>query len=353
MGATDKSSKQRTEAKESFLPDFCALPMVFAVVVTVELLAIVLALVTSRTWLGFFQELSLYSLFVQWVALLGCVLLCALRKYLRHLSDSVAGLIAWALLLVITLFTSEMAFHFFGDVLQPGSHIFFLGRSLTIAAITTALVLRYLYRQQLWRRQVVAESQARFQALQSRIRPHFLFNSMNTIASLTRTDPGMAEEVVHDLADLFRASLSDARTMSTLGEELELAEGYLRIEAQRLGDRLRVEWALDELPKDAPMPTLILQPLLENAVYHGIEPAAEPGLIRIEGAFQRERVELGIRNSIPEGGRTSQREGNRLALENVRQRLLALYEEQGQVTVTEHGSAYEVRIRFPYHRMES
>ncbi len=353
MGATENRNKQQIDPQESFLPDFCALPMVFVVVLTVELLAIVLALVTSRTLLGFLQELSLYSLFVQWVALAGCALLCALRKRLCYLSDSLAGFIAWALLMAISFLTSELAYQFFGDILQAGSHLFFLGRNLTIAAIMAALVLRYLYRQQLWRRQVVAESQARFQALQSRIRPHFLFNSMNTIASLTRSNPGMAEEVVHDLADLFRASLSDARTMSTLGEELELAEGYLRIEAQRLGERLRVEWALDELPQDAPMPSLILQPLLENAVYHGIEPAKKPGHIRIEGAFQRNRVELGIRNSLPEGGRTSQREGNRLALENVRQRLLALYEEQGQVTVTEDDSAYEVRIRFPYHRMES
>ncbi len=353
MGATENSNKHQAEVRECFLPDFCALPMVFVVVLTVELLAIVLALVTSRTLLGFLQELSLYSLFVQWVALAGCTLLCGLRKRLRHLSDSLAGFIAWLLLLAITFLTSELAYRFFGDILQPGSHLFFLTRNLTIGAIMAALVLRYLYRQQLWRRQVVAESQARFQALQSRIRPHFLFNSMNTIASLTRSDPGMAEEVVHDLADLFRASLSDARSMSSLGEELELAEGYLRIEAQRLGDRLQLEWALDEVPKDAPMPSLILQPLLENAVYHGIEPAAEPGVIRIEGAFQQERVELGIRNSIPEGGKTSQREGNRLALENVRQRLLALYEEQGQVTVTEGDSAYEVRIRFPYHRTES
>jgi two-component system sensor histidine kinase AlgZ len=353
MGVTENSSKQQTEPRESFLPDFCALPMVFAVVVTVELLAIVLSMVNSRTMLGFFQELSLYSLFVQWVALAGCALLCMLRKQLRPLSDGLAGLIAWALLMIITAVTSELAFRFYGEVLQTGDHLFFMSRNLIIAAITTALLLRYLYRQQMWRRQVVAESRARFQALQSRIRPHFLFNSMNTIASLTRSDPGMAEEVVHDLADLFRASLSDARTMSTLGEELELAEGYLRIETQRLGDRLQLEWALQDLPDDAPMPSLILQPLLENAVYHGIEPATEPGQVRIEGAFQKERVELGIRNSIPEGGKISQREGNRLALENVRQRLLALYEEQGQVTVTESDSAYEVRIRFPYQRTES
>ncbi len=257
---------EKRDGAESFLPDFCRIRMVFVVVVTAELLAIILTLATTNSVQQFADNLSLRSLFVQWIALTGCALLCTLRTHLGRYGNRVAGLSAWLILMLLTLLVSGFAI----KVLTINPAGVFLLKSLGISAIVSALMLRYLYFQHLWRLQVQAESQARFQALQSRIRPHFLFNSMNTIASLTRSDPKLAEEVVHDLSDLFRASLSDARDQNTLGDELELARGYLRIEHQRLGERLRVEWDLEGLPESAILPALILQPLLENAVYHAL-----------------------------------------------------------------------------------
>lgn len=348
MTETSKEMKGATAGDGCFLPNFCSIRVVFAVVITAQLLAMVLALSNSELGSDFTSNLSLYSLFIQWVALTWAAMTCILRPRLCRLPNWATGLLVWALMLVITFGVCELSIYFLG-LNKPGQNqLFFLLKNISVSAIVAALVLRYLYLQFLWRQQVVAESQARLQSLQSRIRPHFLFNSMNTIASLTRSRPELAEESIHDLADLFRASLSDAKSLSTLGEELELSRGYLRIESQRLGERLAVEWDLEELPLDAKMPTLILQPLLENAVYHGIEPAPGSGKIEIVGRYRRNRVNISIRNSqppVPVEGRSG---GNRMALDNIRQRLQGCYQERAGLAQSEVDGGYQVRLFFPH-----
>jgi two-component system sensor histidine kinase AlgZ len=328
----------------SFLPDFCSIRMVFAVVITAELLAIVLTVGTADSVDAFAIELSLRSLFIQWVALPGCALLCLCRRWLERLDNTLVGLIAWCLLMLVTLMVSLLG----GALLEIDKGGFLLLQSLVISGIVSALVLRYLYIQYLWRQQVEAESKARFQALQSRIRPHFLFNSMNTIASLTRTDAALAEEVVYDLSDLFRASLSNAQRSSTLGDELALCRGYLRIEEQRLGARLQVVWDLKGLPEAAKLPPLILQPLLENAVYHGIEPAVQPGTIQISGRYRRKQVNISVRNTGPESAGEGLRQGNRMALDNIRQRLQGFFAGEATLRVGAVDGEYQVRVAFPH-----
>ena len=345
--ADHKPGMEAVSGVDSFLPNFCSIRMVFAVVITAQLLAIVLTLGTTTTAADFAGELSLRSLFVQWIALCAAALLCLSRPLLRRLGDGLAGLLAWLLVMAVTLLVSGVAVVVLGDWPDSGVPAF-IYRSLGIGAIVSALVLRYFYIQHLWRRQVEAESEARFQALQSRIRPHVLFNSMNTIANLTRSAPALAEEVVQDLSDLFRASLSDVRRMSTLGDELELARGYLRIEHQRLGDRLKVEWDLEALPEQAPLPALVLQPLLENAVYHGVEPDSKPGNISITGRYRRHQVNLSIRNSLPTANPGQRRQGNQMALENVRQRLAGFFNQQASLVVGEVDGEHQVRIVFPF-----
>ncbi|MCG8428276.1 MAG: sensor histidine kinase [Chromatiales bacterium] len=334
----------------SFLPNFCNIRMVFAVVVTAELLAVVLTLASGSTFESFGSELSLRSLMVQWISLMGAALLCLLRTPLNRLSNTLTGLIAWSLLMLVTLVVAVGTYYLIGLHEQPGAFQAFLLRSLGISAVLSALVLRYLHVQHLWRQQVQAESQARFQALQSRIRPHFLFNSMNTIASLSRSNPALAEEVVYDLSDLFRATLSSAERKSTLADELALCRGYLRIETQRLGERLRIEWDLEALPEQAPLPSLILQPLLENAVYHGIEPSPEQGTIRISGRYRRGRVNLSVRNTLPDqsGNSERHRDGNHMALENTRQRLQGYFDGEANLIVGNVDGDHQVRVAFPY-----
>ncbi|HEC16823.1 MAG TPA: sensor histidine kinase [Sedimenticola sp.] len=352
MAEEPGKNRVQTEDRGGFLPNFCSIRNTFMVVVTAELLAMVLTLSADVSPQGLPQELGLRSLYVQWIALASAGLLCALRPWLRRLKNVQAGLVGWLLVQGVTLLVGEIAYRLMDqaghgeDML--GDHRLFLLRSLGVSAIVAALGLRYIQVQYLWRRQMVAESQARWQALQSRIRPHFLFNSMNTIASLTRIRPEIAEQAVQDLADLFRASLSRADRLSTLGDELELARGYLRIEGQRLGDRLRVEWDLEDLPEEAVMPPLMLQPLLENAVYHGIEPSPGGGAILITGRYRRRKVNLSIRNTQPPAGGGGHSKGNRMALDNIRQRLDGAFEGEARLTMSEVEGDYQVRLVFPH-----
>ncbi len=348
MTETPLEKRPNLVADDCFLPNFCSLEAVFAVVITAQLLALVISLSGSVEGAGYTYNLSLCSLFIQWVTISWAGLICVLRPRLRLMSDLLSGLLAWALAVALTILFSELSVYFLGFHQADKGHQFFLIKNASISAIVAALVLRYLYLQFLWRRQVVAESEARLQSLQSRIKPHFLFNSMNTIASLIRSKPDIAEETIHDLSDLFRASLSDAKNLSTLKDELELSRGYLRIEAQRLGARLNIRWDLEELPLDAKMPTLILQPLLENAIYHGIEPSSDKGVIEIVGRYRRYKVNISIRNSQPTKPEERRTNGNHMALNNIKQRLEGVYQEQAGLSHSEVDGDYQVRLFFPH-----
>jgi two-component system, LytTR family, sensor histidine kinase AlgZ len=190
------------------------------------------------------------------------------------------------------------------------------------------------------------QARARVHALQARIRPHFLFNSMNTIASLTRSDPALAESAVQDLADLFRANLSEKRNTITLEEELEVARIYQRIEQLRLGDRLRVDWNIGQLPMHALVPGLLLQPLLENAIYHGVEPQPDGGVVTVTGDLSGGLVTVVVRN--PVGDQQNERDGNKFALASIRERLSLMYGERALVKAGRFDAEYIVTLRFPH-----
>src|SRR5690606_22415044 len=172
-------------------------------------------------------------------------------------------------------------------------------RNLAIGFIVGLLVLRYTYVTQQWRLNVEAQARSRADALQARIRPHFLYNSMNTIAALTRSDPARAEEAVLDLTELFRASLDEERSLITLAEELDNARAYVRIEQLRMGSRLAVAWNVDALPMQARIPALTLQPLLENAILHGVAQLAQGGEVHIGGSANEGMMLLRVRNPLP------------------------------------------------------
>lgn len=337
-----------------FLPDFCAIRAVFGMVVIAQLLAFVLVLGGAGNSGDPWTDLSLVSLFVQWVALSSAALLCYLRRWLQPLGNRRAALLSYALLLLVTWILSEAAFWLVGPYsafsLSNSAHLEFLARNLAISAIVSALMLRYFYVQYQWKRNLEAETEARFAALQARIRPHFLFNSMNTIASLTRSDPDLAEQVVEDLADLFRVTLSEGRRLVTLEEELEHAQRYLNIERLRLSERLEVLWEVEELPRELPIPALTLQPLLENAIYHGVEPLAGGGTIQVRGSLQGEEALIEITNPRPKGG-ASARQGTNTALENVRQRLQTAFGGD-RVAVSESADSYRVVLRLPQVKKE-
>ncbi len=260
-----------------FIPNVCTARPVLVLVVMAEILAVVLTLSTTTDVNASFDDLALKSLFIQWVTLCCAAVLCASRTLYSRLSEARVAIVAYLSMLAIAWVLSELAWWTLDYLSNPmplgaPSRGGFLARNLAIAAIVIAIALHYMYVHHHWERRIESESEARLQALQARIRPHFFFNCMNTIASLTRSHPKLAEEAVEDLADLFRASLLPARDRVTLGGELALCRQYLRIEALRLQDRLAIDWQVDDLPADALVPVLSIQPLIENAIYHGIEP---------------------------------------------------------------------------------
>jgi two-component system sensor histidine kinase AlgZ len=170
---------------------------------------------------------------------------------------------------------------------------------------------------------------------------------MNTIAALTRTNAQAAEQAVEDLADLFRASLRDGRQLIPLREELEIARVYERMEQHRLGNRLQVDWQLGPLPEDTPVPGLVIQPLLENAIYHGIEPMPQPGRIQVSGESAHGSVRISISNPLPPAPSVP-RHGNRIALENIRERLELAFGARGVLSVIDTvPGRFTVTIEFP------
>jgi two-component system sensor histidine kinase AlgZ len=171
---------------------------------------------------------------------------------------------------------------------------------------------------------------------------------MNTIASLTRSNPARAEQAIEDLADLFRASLSDAHTQIPLKDEIEIARTHERIEQLRLGPRLRVEWDIDELPMRAQVPSLIVQPLLENAVYHGIEMLPAGGTVHIRGGLVQDRIEIEVRNPIVTQQGYGEREGNRMALENIRQRLELAWPGRARIETSNGDGEFRAKLVFPF-----
>lgn len=322
------------------------------VILLSELLAIVLMLAQPPYLENHLLDLAMYSLFIQWVALSSTGVLCVCRRWLQGCTDLWAATISYALTLVVTIIIAELAWSIFSR--DAGYNYFRIGHQgfllpiMGISAICWALALRYFYVQHQWRMRVASESEARFQALQSRIKPHFLFNCMNTIASLIRRNPSLAEEVVEDLSDLFRASLQDSQQICTLDEEIALCKRYMRIEQQRLGSRLKVVWELEGLPGDIRVPVLSLQPLLENAIYHGIEPVPEGGTINIRGVRHADSISITIDNPLQPGrlkdhGRT----GNRIAQDNVRQRLASHFGKANLLQVSQDETNYKLTISIP------
>jgi two-component system sensor histidine kinase AlgZ len=219
-----------------------------------------------------------------------------------------------------------------------------LWRSLALSALVVALLLGYF--RLLARAYSPALVEARLQALQARIRPHFLFNSLNAVLALIRRDPKRAERALEDLADLFRTLMSDAREFVRLADEIALLERYASLEQLRLGERLRFTWELDAAPPDALLPPLVLQPLLENAVYHGVEPRAGAGdvLVRIER--RGDRVLARIEN--PYDGGPRERAGSRMALDNIRERLMLFFDAEARVESRTEDGRYCVEIEIPY-----
>ncbi len=329
---------------------------VLALVLVGELLALVLVLAVGQLPAFDWQRLAGLSFLIQWVVLTSAACLCALRPYLSRLTAAQAGMLSYVLVLLITL-----VYSLGGQWLLAGGEWLVIDGwqllvNLLIAAIMAGIALRYFYLQQQLHNQQQAELQARIEALQARIQPHFLFNSMNSIACLIGAEPRAAEAMVEDLSALFRASLAEPALVA-VDDELALARHYMDIEQQRLGARLQMQWQLGDYSAAARVPSLMLQPLLENAVLHGIQACPEGGRVLLslqqsEGwLLWRVENPLADVNDQTGAGQAAAEQplhrGHHLALENIRHRLQAHFGPEAQLQAEPRGREFVVTIRYP------
>ena len=324
-------------ANTSALPNFRNLGILLRILVIVDGMCLVVALLGTSEPSALIEALVDVSALVQPILILSLLVLAATNEWLHRLRywHSIAALIAIELALTTAIYLlSQNLFRGTGA----------LERYWIFTLLVTGLLIGYFDLR--GRALSPALSEARLQALQARIRPHFLFNSINAVLSLIRQDPKRAEAVLEDLADLYRVLMADNRQLTLLAREIELAKQYLSIEQLRLGERLRIEWDIADMPPDALIPPLVLQPLLENAVYHGIEPRTEPGIINIRIYGDGNQVRVLLRN--PYRKESDHHGGNRMALANIHERLALHFDAEASIKTTATDDSYHVQIVIPY-----
>jgi len=325
-------------AYSSALPNFRNLGILLRILLIVNVAAFAAAAVKSVTLRGVWNELLEISAVVQPLLILSLVVLMALNSLLNRLPYylGVLAVIVLELALTALLYVAGRPL----IVLDSAP----LERYWLLVFIVTVTLLVYFDLR--GRALSPALSEARLQALQARIRPHFLFNSINAVLSLIRQDPKRAEVALEDMSDLFRVLMADNLELTPLAREVELCRQYLDLEQLRLGERLKVEWHVDKMPRDALIPPLVLQPLLENAVYHGIEPRSEPGVISIDIYAAREQVHAVLRNPYRHEG--NHHAGNKMALGNIRERLQLHFDAEAALVTRVADDTYQVHIVMPY-----
>ncbi|TXH65800.1 MAG: sensor histidine kinase [Lysobacteraceae bacterium] len=321
--------------------------VVIWVVLAAEGLAAILTLASDEPgwqWVRF----GSISLLVQWVALLSLGTLYVLRNYLRAVRPQLIAYLALALLVCnswLVLLTSWSVLH---DVwlIEPTMRGELLLRITLIALIVGWLGLAAFQNHWRARQLAVRAKQAEFAALQARVRPHFLFNTLNTGAALVHHRPDEAEHLLLDLADLFRAALGGAREIP-LQEEIALIRRYLEIESLRFRERLRVRWSLPDPVPDVRLPTLSLQPLVENAIRHGIERIPNGGEIEIDVREQADMITVTIANPVPDPSATQPVSGHNVGLPASLAQIQAYTQGRGGVEARSENGRFVVTVRLP------
>jgi two-component system sensor histidine kinase AlgZ len=279
------------------------------------------------------------------VVLVSAALLCQLREPLSRLSLQAAAVCSLLLIMAITAFTSAGAAWLYPQADTGAGPGWWVLRNTLIAAVLGGILLRHFHLQQQLRAREKSEIQARLDSLRARIRPHFLFNTLNSIASLVVSQPAAAEQAVEDLSELFRDSLQENAGDTTVAKEIHRCELYLDIERLRLGQRLRVDWSVDPAARPCFMPSLILQPLVENAVYHGVAQLAEGGTISIAVDREASRIRASVENPVPRRPRESR--GQQIAQVSIRQLLSAHFGERAEMTIDAGPERYRVQLDYP------
>jgi two-component system sensor histidine kinase AlgZ len=324
------------------MPDFRSVGVVTRILLIANAAGLVAAMLRSQQ-VGEVAEQFMQIAVTLEPSLLACI------TALHALSPVLARLPYWAgvatAAAVAVLFAALMGL--FASPLAPGDPVAAATWGALYALLLTALLALYFDLRQ--RAFSPALAEARLQALQARIRPHFLFNCLNAVLSLVRRDPRRAEAALEDLAELFRNLMADNRKLVTLAEEMALTRQYLRLEALRLGERLIVQWHVDPGAQAALVPPMVLQPLVENAVYHGIEPGLDPGIIVILARREGDRLLLELSN--PYHPEHQHRQGNRMALANIGERLALHFDVEASLETAIEADRFCMRIHMPVRRV--
>ena len=329
----------------NLLPNFRNLGTVLRIVLLVNGIALFVALTQASSFPDLLQQILYGSAYLQPLLLSSLLLLYATNRFLRRLPywRSAAAITCIVALVALTL--DMLGGELFASVLDYG--MFRYIRHVLESAIVVLFMLSYFR----WRALALSPARhaARLQALQARIRPHFLFNSINAVLSIVRSDPKRAETALEDMADLFRIAMSEQHEMVGLSKEIELARRYLELERLRIGERLQVQWHTENIPSDALVPPMVLQPLLENAVYHGIEQLAQGGIVEVRIGREGKNLHLEVRNPVSASAEPSTK-GNKIALSNIRERLSLLFDVEADYRVERGADFYRVHIIIPYER---
>ena len=323
------------------LPNFCHLGVNLRIALTVETALVAAVIARAPDVPAFWAEFIELSALAQPTLLLTLLALCLAGRWLRSrpYRQGVAFTLALGTMVPVlaTLWLSP---------LLSGLAVFSLAEMGAFSLMIGAALLAYFNLRD--RALSPAITEARLQALQARIRPHFLFNSLNAVLSLVRSDPRRAEHALENMADLFRSLMGNANQLASLEDEVALTRAYLELEQLRLGDRLQVAWHINKMPAEALIPPLVIQPLVENAVYYGIEPQSEGGEISLNIYRSADKVHILVRNPI--ATEASHHKGNHIALANIRERLMLHFDLDAQLKLEPLGAVYQVHIIIPYTR---
>jgi two-component system sensor histidine kinase AlgZ len=359
----------RQKPRPDTLPNFRNLGILLRILLISNGLAIFQAVMLASAWTDVAQRLTQIATLLTPALLTSLMLLWAAQPWLARLPYWQGALAVVTLVVALTL----AIFEFGGELYSPmGSSKYYFdeARYALLSAVMCGILLLYFRLRA--KRLSRALHEARLQVLRARIRPHFLFNTINAVLGIMRAQPKKAETALEDMADLFRMAMSDARDLVPLGREIQLSKQYIALEQLRMGDRLSVDWQMQDVPENALIPPLLLQPLLENAVYHGIEALSEGGNIKIVLRRSGDELRLTVENpcvergtrelqdagdhqhhdvpekSVPATAGHKQRSNNKMALQNIRERLDLLFDAEARYQVESGKNFYRVEIVLPY-----
>ncbi len=340
----DKSRSIKQNDQPDALPNFRNLGVTLRILLISNGLALLQALLQANSWADVPLRMMQIATLLPPVLLACLLLLWAVQPWLNRLAYWHGVLAVNVLVAVLTL-----SIYYFGNELyrplNRDDAWFDVARYALLGVLVCCILLIYFH----WRSQALSRAlhEARLQVLRARIRPHFLFNSINAVLSIVRAKPMQAEAALQDMSDLFRMAMADAQDLVPLRMEIELSKQYIALEQLRMGERLRMDWQIRDVPDDALIPPLLLQPLLENAVYHGIEPLPQGGSITVALRRSGDEIRLTVENPCTSSSAVPH-DGNKMALQNIRERLALLFDIEARYKVESGEEFYRVEITLPY-----